>query len=124
MSEKAKRVDADRIARALGASRTAPLSGRSAQGPLGLVGLRAEVEQRIRSSGGRPTDSSWTVRRVVPFRQDGWTELEAFAARLTASGRSVSPAQLAAILIERGLAALEDSVQRDGDLALERMVGS
>ena len=123
MSKATKSEDVDRVATALGASRRAPLSGRSAQGPLGLLGLRAEVEQRIRSSGGRPTDPMWTVRRVVPFRRDGWTELESFAARLTASGRSVSPAQLAAILIERGLAALEDGVQRDGDIALERMVG-
>ena len=65
----------------------------------------------------------WTVRRVVPFRRDGWTELESFAARLTASGRSVSPAQLAAIRIERALVALENGVAHDGDIALERMVG-
>lgn len=113
---------AGRLASALGASRTATLSPRGAQGPLGLLQLRAEVDYRLRSSGGRPTDPAWTVRRVVPFRPDGWAELEEFAARLTAAGRAVSPAQLAAILIERGLAALEDGVARDGDAALTSMV--
>ncbi|MBM4368042.1 MAG: hypothetical protein FJ090_14620 [Deltaproteobacteria bacterium] len=114
---------ADRIAGALGASRRVTLAPGGGQGPLGLLQLRAEVADRLRSTGGRPTDPDWTVRRVVPFRPAGWAELEEFAARLTASGRSVSPAQLAAILIERGLAELEDGVAREGDSALRDVVG-
>ena len=123
MSEPTSSEEVDRIAAALGASRRAPLSGQSAQGALGLLGLRAEVERRVRSSGGRPPDPPWTVRRMVPFRSDGWTEREPFAARLTASGLSASPAQLPAILIERGRASLEDGVERDGDISRQRMVG-
>lgn len=105
------------LAAALGASRTLEVAG-DAQGPLGLVQLRADVENRLRSTGGRPTDPDWTIRRVVPFKADGWAELEEIAARLTARGRSVSPAQLAALLIERGLADLEEGLARDGDAAL------
>lgn len=112
--------DSTRRARAdaLGASRAVEVSAEHAQGPLGLVQLRAEVENRLRSSGGRPTDPAWTIRRVVPFKPDGWAELEELAARLTARGRSVSPAQLAALLIERGLADLEEGIARDGESAL------
>lgn len=112
------------IAAALGASRTFHVTGGTlSQGPLGLAQLRAEVSERLRSSGGRPTDPDWTVRRVVPFREAGWAELQEFAARLTAQGRSVSPAQLAALLIERGLAQLEAGVEREGDAALRAVVG-
>lgn len=121
-----KPVDASRpedVALALGASRHVALPSRGAQGPLGLVQLRAEVAERLRSSGGRPTDPAWTVRRVVPFRPSGWAELEVLAARLTSAGRTVSPAQLAAVLIERGLAELEAGVAREGDVALRNVVG-
>lgn len=111
------------IAAALGASRRIPVNT-DAQGPLGLVQLRSELALRLQSDGGRPTDPAWTVRRIVPFRPAGWAELQEFAARLTAQGRSVSPAQLAALLIERGLAQLEEGVARDGDAALRTVVGS
>lgn len=112
----------DVIAAALGASRQVPVQ-REAQGPLGLLQLRSELAERLQSDGGRPTDPSWTLRRVVPFRPSGWAELQEFASRLTAQGRSVSPAQLAALLIERGLAQLEEGVARDGDSALRTVVG-
>ncbi len=112
------------IADALGASRHVHVeAGAQAQGPLGLLQLRSELALRLQSDGGRPTDPSWTVRRVVPFRPAGWAELQEFAARLTAQGRAVSPAQLAALLIERGLAQLEEGVERDGDAALRTVVG-
>lgn len=109
------------IANALGASRRLRVST-DAQGPLGLVQLRSELALRLQSEGGRPTDPAWTVRRIVPFRESGWAELQEFAARLTAQGRSVSPAQLAALLIERGLAQLEEGVAREGDAALRTVV--
>src|SRR5215470_5171545 len=98
MSQPADKTRTVELARALGASRHIELSSEGGQGPLGLLQLRSEVAHRLRSTGGRPTDPGWTMRRVVPFRPEGWAELEDFAARLTAGGRSVSPAQLAAIL--------------------------
>lgn len=120
-NSKNRKVD---IAGALGASRHIHLeAGSKAQGPLGLVQLRSELALRLQSDGGRPTDPAWTVRRVVPFREAGWADLQVFAARLTAQGRSVSPAQLAALLIERGLAQLEEGVAREGDAALRTVVG-
>ena len=113
----------EEVANALGASQHIPLVRRGAQGPLGLLQLRTELSQRLRSGGGRPTDPDWTIRRIVPFKPAGWAELERFAERLTAVGRTVSPAQLAAFLIERGLAELEEGIAREGDSALKAMVG-
>jgi hypothetical protein len=92
-----------RIAQALGANRVTPLPNLPSGGPLDLMQLRAEVAQRLKSSGGRPTDPSWDVQRLVPFGESRWRQLEALAEQLSGGGRSVSPAQLAAILLERVL---------------------
>ncbi|NJL27288.1 MAG: hypothetical protein HC897_05035 [Thermoanaerobaculia bacterium] len=93
----------ERVAKALGADRSIPLAGLPSQGPLDLLQLRAELGRRLRSSGGRPTDPAWSVRRLIPFKEDLWRELEQLAARCRLGGQSVSPSQLAALLIERGL---------------------
>jgi hypothetical protein len=100
-------MKSDRIADALGASHTIELPPRPAQGPLGLLQLRAEVACRLQSSGGRPTDPDWSLRRVVPFKPAKWAELVDLAGRLSQHGRTVSPAQLAALLIEQGLAHID-----------------
>ncbi|MEM6454781.1 MAG: hypothetical protein AAF772_06770 [Acidobacteriota bacterium] len=96
-----------RIAQALGAQRTVALDGLPSQGPLDWLQLRAELGKRLRSSGGRPTDPHWTVRRVIPFKEEGWRDLERLAARCSREGQTVSPSQLAALLIERGLRDLD-----------------
>jgi hypothetical protein len=65
--------------------------------------LRAHVARRLKSTGGRPTDPEWNVQRLVPFRDERWRQLEELAKHLSTDERSVSPGQLAAILIERAL---------------------
>ena len=92
-----------RVTKALGAQRSFPLDGLPSQGPLDLLQLRAEMGRRLRSSGGRPTDPEWTVRRVIPFKEQGWRDIERLAARCSDEGQKISPSQLAALLIERGL---------------------
>lgn len=101
-----KRLDAARIGNALGSSRIVPVSEGPSRGPLDLFHLRTEVERRLKSSGGRPTDPDWTMTRVVRFQPSRWEELEQLAAMLSHEGHSVSPSQLAAMLVERGLAEL------------------
>lgn len=97
-----RKQDIAAIAGALGVSRVMTLPGGSGHGPLGLLQLRAEVQERLGSSGGRPTDPEWDIRRTVPFRRDRWKQIEKLAAALGGE-RTTSPAQLAAILVERGL---------------------
>jgi hypothetical protein len=106
-----KSLPDDRVAEALGATRRIPLDRLPSQGPLDLLELRAEVQRRIRSTGGRPTDPAWDVRRLVPFRKEGWQELERLARVCEQEGQHVSPSQLAALLIERGLASLKKSAR-------------
>ena len=101
---------ADKIAKALGADRVVSLEGLPSQGPLDLLELRVEVQRRLRSTGGRPTDPDWDIRRLVPFRREGWQELERLASMCEREGKRVSPSQLAALLIERGLESLNKSV--------------
>lgn len=93
-----------RITEALGASVVIPL-GRRSLGPLGMLAIASMLTDRLVSSGGRPTDPSWTVRRLVPFRAETWNRLTAEASRLSTPSRRLTPAQLAAILIERHLGA-------------------
>ena len=92
-----------RVGQALGASRVVALPDLPSSGPLDLLQLRAHVVQRLRSSGGRPTDPSWTVQRLVPFREAGWGQLVKLAEEMGGSERKVSPGQLAGILIDRAL---------------------
>ncbi|MEM7355830.1 MAG: hypothetical protein AAF657_33750 [Acidobacteriota bacterium] len=93
----------ERVTKGLGAQRSFPLDGLPSQGPLDLLELRAELGHRLKSSGGRPTDPAWSVRRVIPFKKEGWAQLEQLAEHCRDSGQTVSPSQLAALLIERGL---------------------
>lgn len=91
----------DRISKALGASVVIPLGNPG--GPMGLLGLSTFFLSRLVSRGGRPSDPSWTVRRLVPFSSETWRRLSAEARRLSTPSRRLTPAQLVAILIERHL---------------------
>lgn len=102
LGKKPERAALESIGRSLGAShsfkvRTAP------HGPFGVAALAREVQERLVSRGGRPSDAAPTIRRLVSIRKSVWDDLQHRADRLSAHGRSVSPAQLAAILLERGL---------------------
>jgi len=103
-----KKEDKSKIAKALGASRVVEVSPKTIGGPLDLLALREEFNQRLRSSGGRPTDPAWTVTRLVPFKEDSWTRLQDLATEIGVSGRRVGPAQVAALLIESSLEELEE----------------
>lgn len=87
----------------LGASRVEKLAKRPSGVPLGLLHLRAQVQGRLQSSGGRPTDPSWTLSRQVPFKAETWDRLQRAAEELGTTGRRVGAAQVAAVLLERQL---------------------
>jgi hypothetical protein len=106
---KEKGGNENRIRQALGAQRVVPVTGLPSQGPLDLLQLRAELNRRLCSSGGRPSDPEWTIRRLVPFKQAEWQELERLAEQCAQQGQRLSPSQLAAVLIERGIDELKKS---------------
>src|SRR5258708_4070104 len=73
-----------------------------------MLALREEFKQRLRSSGGRPSDPAWTVAPQVSFKEGSWTRLQDLASEVGASGRRVGPAQGAALLIENSLQELDE----------------
>ena len=87
----------DRVGRALGATRQLPLKTR-ASGPLEWVQLREEIDARLRSRGGRPSDPEWNLRRVIPLKKVSWDFLQETSGKLR-----VNPGHLAAMLLERGI---------------------
>lgn len=92
-----------KLANALGADRVQTIRTKNAQGPLGLLALRHEIAGRLHSSGGRPSDPSWTLRRGVHFSERTWTRLSIVATQMSGQNRKITPAQVAATLIEREL---------------------
>jgi len=92
-----------KLAQALGANRVHPLNIKARQGPLGLLALREEITSRLLSTGGRPTDSTWTLRRGIPFKRATWERLANTAREMSTQKRKVTAAQLAASLVERAV---------------------
>ena len=111
-SKPRKAIDGSKIGEQLGSSRSFKVQSKS-HGPFGVAALAREVQDRLVSTGGRPSDTAPTIRRLVTIRKTVWQDLQRRAARLSTSGRSVSPGQLAAILLERGLKGLEESERNE-----------
>ena len=89
-----------KIAKTLGADVVIDLKEHSINGPLSLLHLREKLENRLSSSGGRPTDSRWGLRRQIPFQRRYWHFLQDTSKFLRKEGEPASPGQLAAILLE------------------------
>jgi hypothetical protein len=97
-----RQPDMDKIARGLGAERRGKIT--ASGGYFGAIQLLADIEARFRvpSGGGRPTDASWTERRLVPLAPRTLKRLEEMAAKVREHGGvSVEPMQLAALLLEK-----------------------
>ncbi len=105
-------ADVSKVGEALGASRSFTVTSEP-HGPFGVIALAREVRDRLVSTGGRPSDRAPTIRRLVAIRVPVWKDLQRRAARLSASGRSVSAGQLAAILLEKSLEALAESEAKE-----------
>lgn len=97
---------------ALGASRAIDVQTAQLQTPVDLLALCEEISTRIRSTGGRPTDPTWTVERQVPFREETWSALQEMSQELKGLNASASPAQLAALFVEQGIRALKGGTKR------------
>jgi hypothetical protein len=96
-----RRVDTDKIARGLGAKKQGKVY--STGGYPGAAQLAAEVRERFRvpDGGGRPTDPTWSDKRLVPVAPRTLERLQRIAQRLNEeTGVRVEPMQLAAILLE------------------------
>ncbi|HEX4519003.1 MAG TPA: hypothetical protein VH063_05415 [Gaiellaceae bacterium] len=76
--------------------------------------LRGMVLSRLQSRGGRPSDPSWTLSRLIPMSSTTWDRLHDLAQSISAGGeRSASRGQVAALLLEQ---AVEAFAGQDSDL--------
>ncbi len=95
------KINTDKIARGLGAGKKG--KAYPTGGYPGAAQLAAEVQARFQvpPGGGRPTDPSWSDKRLVPIAPRTLKRLERLAKRLHKdTGIRVEPMQLAAILLE------------------------
>lgn len=84
--------------RGLAANRMRSIRRGTSRGPIFLMELAEAGFSRVRSRRGRPTATEWDIRRLVPFRSSHWAALTLLGARV-----GLSPAQLAALLVEFGV---------------------
>lgn len=90
------------IAKELGSSHTMSLKTKNLSGPLTYLNLIREVNTRLKSKAGRPSDVKRTKYHNIPLTPQTWKQL-ARIAKTIPSRRSVAPSQLACFLIEEGL---------------------
>ena len=97
----------NKIAHRLGAERKGKVAPRG--GFFGALELLEEVRARFQAppGGGRPTDSSWTARRLVPLAPKTLRRLQELTAKVRKSGKvQIGPMQLAALILEASTARL------------------
>lgn len=103
----------DKIAEAIGASRVIQLKAAKSGGPLDWLELTHSVQRRLISRGGRPSDPQWDTKRLVPFKSRTWKRLRKEAETISEQGRKVGPAQLAAMVIERGVIEIDQNISKE-----------
>ena len=107
--KKPLKLNKDKIAKGLGATRRGTVQAKG--GYFGAMAIAAEVQARFvtPAAGGRATDRSWTERRLVSLAPETLSRLEEIAAMVTAASEvTVSPFQVAALLLERATAEVDD----------------
>ncbi|HEV3203142.1 MAG TPA: hypothetical protein VGY77_02105 [Gemmataceae bacterium] len=89
-----------------------PESGGGAFGAARLAGIVAELQSRLTPGrgrrAGRPTDAGWVRRPKVPMSKTTEQRLSRLAEQASASGRKVSPMQVAARILEEALSGIPD----------------
>ena len=84
-----------------------PSKTATAKPSLTILALQRDLQDRLVSSGGRPSDPEPTIRRLVPVRARVWKELANLASRLSRLGQRITVGQLAAFLLEKGASELQ-----------------
>lgn len=107
-----RRVDAENLAAALGATR-ARGSARRRGGVLSLLALGERIGALMRSTGGRPSLEGRARRQKIPITDAEWERLENLAERLESSGVRASAGQVASVLLHEALEQLDSGRQSD-----------
>ncbi len=84
--------------------------GKLVSGPLDLLHLKGQVDQRRLSQGEPPAASEPPIEHLIPFKSETWEALNQLAEQLRAQGACATPAQVAALLVESSLAQLRSGI--------------
>ena len=105
-----------------------PLERRGALSATEVLATHSWFRERVnelKSSGGRPTNPQWTIKRQIPMTSTLWEQLKALAGSYgDRSGVRVGPGQLASFLLEDAVvsvvagAARQDSARHVGGHAV------
>jgi len=107
----ARAVAPEAIAKALGAAEI--VSKANVQGaPISLHALRRELENRVRSTGGRPALEGATRIQKIPLKPEDWSRLEELADELARQGVSATAGQVASVMVHAQLEHLGPSALR------------
>lgn len=94
------RLSKAKVGALLGAKRREPVKTPFYYVPPFLDELRTGLQERLASSGGRPTVREWQVVRKTRFSKQTWQYLARLADQWSKGGATVSPSQIAARIVE------------------------
>lgn len=96
------KVSPQEVARALGAQEIEPVAGLGGS-PHGLHAIRADIANRLLSTGGRPSLVGTTRRQKIPLTPEDWTALERIAEELSEPDHRITAGQVASALVHERL---------------------
>jgi hypothetical protein len=73
-----------------------------------VAALQARLEPGQGTRPGRPTDPTWSEHPKVPMSEETCRKLARLAEQASATGRKISPMQMAAQLLEEAVAGLPE----------------
>ena len=95
------KLSKEKVAALLGAKSSEAVSTPFYYAPPFLDELRRTLQERLASSGGRPTVPEWEVVRKTRYSRETWDHLTALAREWSSAGCSVSASQIASLVVEQ-----------------------
>lgn len=95
-----KRFSREEVGRILGAKHREAVKVPFYYAPRFLDRVLEQLQRRLTSKGGRPTVAEWEIVRKTRYSKATWGALKEMATGWSKAGASVSPAQVAARIVE------------------------
>ncbi len=97
------KLSKERIGRILGAKSREVVKVPFYYAPQFFDQLREQLQRGLMSRGGRPSVAEWQMVRKTRYSNKTWQRLKHMAAEWSKGGASVSPAQIAAKIVEQAV---------------------
>jgi len=97
------KLDKGKISRILGAKRREAVQIPFYYTPTFLGQVHEYLRRHLSSRGGRPTVTKWKVVRKTRYSEQTWKILEDMAEKWSSGNASISPAQVAATIVEEAV---------------------